>query len=447
MKENNFLKGSIAHALIKFAIPLMLSLVLQTLYGAVDLAVVGQFSSTASVSAVATGSHIMHTIYVVIIGFSTGVTILIGQAIGAKDYEEISKIVAGQIKLFSVIVLFITLITYIFAPQIVVFMQTPPEAVEQTISYVHICVLGMVFISAYNGISAIFRGFGNSKAPLLFVLIACVVNIILDIVFVAILNMSATGVALATVFAQIVSVLFSLYYMYKKPFPFKLNKCIFKRINGEKSILKLGSPIALQDVLVSLSFLAITAIINSLGVVESASVGVAEKMFVFLALVPSSFMSSLSAFVAQNIGAGQPDRAKKALGIATSLSFVMGVFICIVTFFWGDLLAQIFASDPLVIAGTHLYLQGVALEHVFITVSFCMLGYFNGLGKTKFVMIQGLSVAFIIRIPLSYYLSQLPNTNLFVIGLAVPIAACVSFVLCIFYYIYLNKKGKKQIKI
>lgn len=442
MKENDFLQGKIAPELIRFAIPLMFSLILQALYGAVDLVVVGQFGTTASVSAVATGSQVMHALTVIVTGFAMGVTVLIGQAIGANDKNRIGTIIASQIKLFSVVTILITILAVIFTEQIVTFMSVPEDAVSETISYIRICSSGMIFISAYNGISSIFRGMGNSKLPLLFVSVACVFNIGLDILFVYGFNLASSGAALATISAQCVSVIFSVIYIKKTKMPFKLTKKSFKGSETVKMILKLGAPISLQEFLVSMSFLIITSIVNSLGLIASASVGVAEKMFIFLALIPMSFMSALSAFVAQNIGAEQFGRAKEALKLTIKISLCFGITMTLLTFFKGDLLASIFTTDPDVIETTKVYLQGVSLEHIFIAVSFCMLGYFNGRGKTTFVMIQGLATSFAVRIPLSFYFSRIENTNMFLIGLAIPISALAGVLMCIFYYIHLQRKDK-----
>lgn len=444
MNKNNFLTGNIAPALIKFTLPLMLSLVLQALYGAVDLMIVGMFGSTSSVAAVATGSHVMQTLTVIITGLTMGVTVLIGQAIGMGDKDRISWVIGGQIKLFSIIAILITFFTIIFAEKAVEIMNVPPEAVKQTVAYIRICASGMIFITAYNGISGIFRGLGNSKSPLLFVFIACICNIILDIIFVKFLKMEASGAALATVMAQGISVAFSVYYIRKSNLPFKLSKDIFRKFDSVKAILKIGFPISLQDFLVGISFLIITGIVNSLGVVASASIGVAEKLFIFLALVPMSFMSAISAFVAQNVGAKQYKRAKKALFIASVISFSVGVCMFLATFFHGDVLASLFTKDIEVIAATASYLNGSSYEYLFVSLLFCLLGYFNGLGKTTFVMMQGLSTSFLIRIPLSLYISNLPETSMYLISFAVPISSFASLALSVIYLLYLGKKEGKS---
>ena len=273
-QENSFLSGPIAAPLIYFALPLMLSLLLQALYGGVDLAVVGRFSPTESVSAVATGSQVMQSATVIVTGLTMGVTVLLGKAMGAQKPEEAGDIVAGQIKLFALLAIFMTAFMILFAPQATKLMNVPAEAVDETVRYIRICSGGMIFITAYNGISGIFRGIGNSRSPFLFVLIACIVNIVLDLLFVGVFDMKASGAAFATVIAQAVSVAFSIAFIRKNPLPFTVEKENFQREHKIKSILKVGSPIALQDFLVNISFLIITSIVNSLGLVASAGIGV-----------------------------------------------------------------------------------------------------------------------------------------------------------------------------
>ena len=442
--NNRFLNGKILPSLIIFAIPLMLSLFLQALYGAADLFVVGQFGSPESISAVATGSQVMVAVTAIVTGLTMGVTVLIGQAIGLNDNQKAGITVCGMIKLFTLVSLILTVILIIFAPFIVKIMSVPVAAKTQTANYIRICGSGMIFITLYNAISGIFRGIGNSKTPFLFIAIACIINIILDFIFVGFFNMDAAGAALATIIAQACSVLFSLLYLKKHKLPFKIKKSYFKNKGNVKNILIVGAPLALQDFLVSISFLIITSIINNLGLTESASIGIAEKLFVFLSIVPMSFLSTLATFVAQNIGNNNLKRANQALFIASALSFCFGTAVFLLTFFKGDFLASIFSKDTAIINATALYFKSCSFEYLIISLSFCMLGYFNGLKKTIFVMAQGLITAFFIRIPLSYYLSKLPNTSMLKIGLAVPLSAAVSLILCIIYFIVLKLKLKKD---
>ena len=324
-------------------------------------------------------------------------------------------------------------------------MHVPEEALPETITYIRICASGMIFITAYNSVSGIFRGMGNSRSPFLFVLIACTINIILDFVFVGLFHMSTAGAALATVIAQASSFFFSIVYMKytkKHRLPFRLKLSDFRQKGAVRRIISLGLPIAAQDFQVTVSFLIITSILNSLGVVASASVGIAEKLFVFLALVPMSFMSALSAFVAQNVGANNISRATKAFFVAVRISFCCGFMVFLLTFLQGDFLASIFTNDPEVIASTQLYLKSCSFEYLLTAINFCMLGYFNGRGRTKFVLLQGVLTVFLVRIPLSYFLSRLPGTNLLIIGIAVPMSALFELLLCIGFFIKLQKEKK-----
>lgn len=442
--DNQFLQGKILSPLIRFAIPLMLSLFLQAMYGAVDLIVVGQFGSTASISAVATGSQLMVVVTGIVTGLTMGVTILIGQCVGSGQLRRGGEIVCGMIKLFGVIALVLTLLLLTLPRYLAIALHAPQEALDQTVWYIRICGAGMIFITAYNAISGIFRGIGNSRTPFLFVAVACVINIVLDLLFVAVFHLDAAGAALATVIAQASSVLFSLLYLRKHKLPFEVTRADFRAKGSVRNILSVGAPIALQDTLVSVSFLIITAIVNDLGVVQSASIGIAEKLFVFLSIVPMSFLSALSAFVAQNVGNNNYHRASRALIMASGVSLACGTAVFLMTFFGGGLLARIFTRDEAVIASTALYFKSCSFEYIFISLSFCLLGYFNGLKKTRFVMFQGLFGAFCIRIPLSYYFRSLPDTDMLKIGIAVPVSAGVCLLLCVAYLLLLQRKLRRS---
>ena len=434
--------GKILNSLIRFALPVLAALFLQVLYGGVDLFVVGRFAQTADVSGVATGSMIMHTLTTVITGLAMGITVLVGQSIGEKNPEKAGRSIGSGICLFAVFAILLTLCFTFGAEAVARFMHSPEEAFTQTVEYIKICALGSVFIVAYNVLGSIFRGIGDSKTPLMTVAIACVFNIIGDLVFVAVFKLGAAGAAIATVIAQAVSVLISLLIIRKKELPFTFSK---KDIRFNKSIilkeLRLGTPVALMDLLVGLSFMIIQMIVNSLGVVESAGVGVAEKLCGFIMLVPSAFMQSMAAFTAQNLGAGKPKRAKRALfyGILTSL--IIGALMGVFAFFRGDLLSSVFSKDPSIIAASHSYLKAYAVDCIFTPFLFCFIGYYNGYGKTFFVMAQGIVGAFLIRIPAAFFISRMANATLFMIGLATPASTVVQIALCIILFIICEKKN------
>lgn len=447
MNNENFTEGKILSPLIKFTIPVFFAIFLQTMYGAVDMLIVGQFASAADVSAVSTGTCIMQTITSAIVGLAMGTTILLGRKIGEGRKDEAGNIIGSSLFLFAVIGILVSVLMQFFAVPFAKLMQAPPEAFKSTVDYVKICCGGAIFIVAYNLLGSIFRGMGNSKMPLIAVAIACVFNIFGDLILVAGFHMATAGAAIATVFAQAISVVLSVFIIKKQQLPFKFSK---KNIKFDKKIIgtvvKLGFPIAFQDVLVSISFLAITSIVNGLGIIASAGVGVAEKICGFIMLVPSAYMQSMSAFVAQNMGAEKPQRAKKALlyGILTSLG--VGVFLSYLSFFHGGLLTGLFAKDSEVMTAGAQYLKAYAIDCIFVSFLFCFIGYFNGCSKTTFVMVQGIVGAFCVRIPVSFFMSRIKPVSLFKVGLATPCSTIVQITLCFIYFLLIGKKSKNMIK-
>lgn len=444
MKQSTFIEGKIFSPLIRFAFPVLIALFLQTMYGAVDLMIVGQFGGALAdvyVSAVSTGSQIMQTLTVIITGLAMGLTVFVGKKIGADQKKEAGEIIGSGICLFGFLSLLLSVGMILCAPFLSNLMQAPQAAFHETTAYIFICSCGTIFIVAYNLIGSVFRGIGNSKIPLYSVAIACIFNIGGDLLFVAGFNMGAKGAAIATVLAQAISVLLS-YVIIKKidlPFSFSMNYIKPKALYI-KETLKLGIPIALQDLLVSISFLFIIAIVNSLGLTPSAGVGVAEKLCGFLMLVPSAYMQSMSAFVAQNIGAKKPDRAKKALWYGIASSVVVGLFMAYLTYFHGEILSGIFAKDPKIILASTEYLKAYAWDCILTSFLFCFIGYFNGLGKTTFVMVQGIIGAFAVRLPLSWIMSKQVPVSLYKIGLATPASSVVQILLCFGFFILCNKK-------
>ena len=425
--------------LLLFAVPVLLALFLQAMYGAVDLLIVGKFASSADVSAVSTGSQIMTTLTNLVSSFAMGTTILLGQQIGSGKKEEGGRTVGTAILLFAGIAVIMSVILVVFAPQVSSLMNAPEEAFQKTVNYIRICG-GMLVIVAYNMIGCIFRGLGDSRTPLITVAIACVFNVAGDLLLCAVFGMGTAGTAIATVFAQIVSVIVSFILISKKDLPFTIKK---ENIRIHKTYLRkmtaFGAPIALQDLLVSISFLIILAIVNDMGVIASAGVGVAEKVCAFIMLISSAFMQSMSAFVAQNYGAGRLTRTRKALHYGIAVSFTVGIVMFAITFFHGDILAGIFSSDPEVIAAAADYLKAYAIDCLFTAIFFCYTGFYNGIGRTRFVMIQGILGAFCVRVPVSYIMSIQPNTSLFHIGLATPMSSILQLILCVGFMLWLQK--------
>ena len=439
----DFTEGKIVPALLKFVGPVFLALFLQAMYGAVDLMIVGKFANAADVSAVSTGSQIMLTITSLVSSLAMGMTILIGEKIGMGRPKDGGRIVGSGILLFSVVAFILTVITVILAPQLTGAMQAPEEAFSLTTSYIRICGFGSFVIIAYNLIGSVFRGLGDSRTPLVTVAIACVCNIAGDLLLVAGFDMGTKGAAMATVAAQLFSVLISLWLMTRKTLPFEFgieSICWDGRIM--EKILSLGIPIALQDFMVGISFLVLLAIVNSLGLIPSAGVGVAEKVCGFIMLIPAAFMQSMSAFVAQNRGAGKPKRAVQGLWSAIAVSTVAGVIMFYVTFFHGDMLSRIFANDVGVIAASADYLKAYAIDCLLTCFLFCFIGFFNGMEYTRFVMVQGIAGAFLIRIPVAFIMSRQTPVSLFRVGLATPCSTLLQIVMC-FVCFEVWRKGQR----
>lgn len=440
----DFTQGNILKKLVAFMMPILGALILQAAYGAVDLLVVGRFGSTSGLSAVSTGSQVLNLVTFVVIQFAMGITVLIARYLGEKRPERIGAVIGGGAVVFTMmsVALFIAMVG--FARPISVLMQAPAEAVDLTASYVRICGAGIFFIVAYNLLSAIFRGLGDSKSPLLFVLVACIVNIIGDLVLVAGLHMDAAGAAIATVTAQALSVVFAVMLLLKKDLPFAITKKDF-RLNPQcRKFLKIGLPLALQEFLTQISFLALCAFVNRLGLEASSGYGVACKIVNFAMLVPSSLMQSMASFVSQNIGAGKKKRAKQSMFTGIGVGLAVGCVVFVLVLSKGDVLCSVFSTDAAVIQNGFAYLKGFAPETLVTAILFSMVGYFNGNNKTVWVMTQGLIQTLLVRLPLAYFMSIQPNASLTKIGLAAPVATTVGIVLNVGFFIYLNRAEQRK---
>lgn len=435
-QQHDFTKGPILPLLLRFALPVLLALLLQAMYGAVDLQVVGRFGTAADISAVSTGGQIMQSITIVITGLAMGVTVLLGQRIGECNLREAGRAVGCDICLFAIVAAVVTVVMLLAAPQTAAIMHAPVDAFSGTVAYTRICSAGAVFIVAYNILGSIFRGIGDSVMPLITVLISCICNIAGDLLLVGGFHMGAAGAAYATVAAQAISVALSLILIRRRKLPFTLERGDIRPDAALiRQILRLGSPVALQGLLVSLSFLAIIGIANSMGTVPSAGVGVAEKLCAFVMLVPSAYMQSMSAFVAQNIGAGLETRARRALLYGVLSSLMAGLLMGWAAFFHGDVLAGIFADDPAVIAAAWEYLKAYAIDCLLTSFLFCFVGFFNGCGQTLFVMAQGMVGALGVRLPVALLVSRAADSSLFHLGLATPASTVVQIFLCGIWYL------------
>ena len=428
-----------------FMLPILGAQILQAMYGAVDLLIVGHFGSVAGISAISTGSSIMNMIIFVQSQLAAGVMILIGRYLGEKNHELIGRLIGRAVAFFLVFSAVLTVICVVFARQIAILMQAPAEALDLTADYIRICGGGCIFVVFYNLISCIFRGLGNSKLPLIFVGIACVANILLDLLFVAVFNMDVAGAAVATIAAQAVSVVLSLIIVKKQKLPFSFGKKDVRLDRGVSGFIRIGAPLALQEFLTSVTFLAICAFINGMGLAESNGYGIAQKIQSFIMLIPGALIMCMASFVAQNVGAGKEARARRGTYYGMAFGAAVGTVIATAVFFFGDVLASIFGTDPTDIAKAFEYLRGSSLEAVLTCVLFSLMGYFNGHERSTFVMIQSIACSVLVRLPLSYIASHVEGANLTLVGLAVPISTVVGIIICFAYYIYVTRNQDRAL--
>ena len=440
MKELDLTQGRVPKVLLQFAVPFLIANVLQALYGGADLFVVGQYDDSASVAAVAIGSQVMQTITGIILGITTGTTVLIAIATGAKDDRQVASTIGSSVWLFSIIGIVLTLVMVLFHDRISSLMHTPAEAMEDTKSYILVCSVGILL--GYNVVCGILRGLGDSKTPLYFVGLACIINIVLDFILVGAFHLGPTGAAIATVTAQGVSFTIALWFLYRRGFHFeftrrdiRLNRVLSKRV------LTLGAPIALQDALINVSFLIITVIVNQMGVIASASLGVVEKIIVFAMLPPMAISSAVATMTAQNYGAGLIQRMNKCLLSGIGFALIFGLSVCLYSQFLPETLTAFFTKDPAVVAMAAEYLRGYSIDCVVVSFVFCINSYFSGQGNSLFPMIHSLIATFLFRIPLSYWFSQIDSSSLFIMGFAPPISTVVSLFICIWYLRYTRKRN------
>ncbi|MDD2955509.1 MAG: MATE family efflux transporter [Oscillospiraceae bacterium] len=439
----SLVEGPIAPSLLRFALPFLLSSLLQSLYGAADLFVVGQFSGSAAVAGVAIGSQVMQTFTCVVMGLSMGGTVLIGRRVGENFPEDAARAIGTLSLLFLLLALLLTPAMYFCTGGAVALMETPAEAVADTRAYLLCCSLGVPFIVGYNAVSGVFRGVGDSKTPVFFIALACAINVAADFLLVGGLGMGAAGAAVATVLAQAVSFLASLFYIVRQGMGGIRVERRHLRLDGPctRAILKVGFPLALQDVLIHGSFLIITALINTLGLVASAAVGVVEKIITFAMLPPSSFAAAVAPMSAQNLGAGKPERALRTLWCGVFFSLVCGVLVAVYSQIFPETLTRIFSGDPAVIAAAADYLRTYSLDCVLVSFVFCMNSYFSSCGKAAMSFFHSVLATFCVRIPLTYYFSRLAAGSLTLMGLAAPAATLLSLAICLPYLYFLRRRA------
>ena len=424
--------GSISKTLIRFALPFLGSSLLQFLYGVVDMIVVGQFSDAAGVTAVNNSSQIMQLVTSLICGIATGGTVLLGQYIGAKKHPDAGKTVGSMIYLFAGLAGIITAVLLIFGNGIVALLQVPEEAVIPAQAYLRICGIGTSFIVGYNVVSSILRGIGDSKRPMYFIAISCLLNIVGDLILVGRFHLGAEGAAIATVAAQAVSFLCALITLFFSGLPFPITR----KPERQKlvKVLQLGIPVAFQDVFATLSFIIITVVVNLIGLSQSAAVGVVERIIGFSMVIPIAFMSALAVFTAQNIGAGQQPRAKVGLRISLFISLGLTLILFLIMQFFPEVLMGIFTPDKAVIYHGSLYLHTYSIDALMVCFVFCLNGFFSGCGRTTFTMFNCLFSTFIVRVPLVILFASLPNVTMLQIGIAAPVASAVQIIIQIIYY-------------
>ena len=445
-EKNDLTKGSVGKNLLLFALPYLLSCFMQTFYGMADLFVVGLYNGSETTTAVSIGSQVMHMLTVIIVGFAMGTTVRIGRSVGAKDDREAMKTVGTSIVFFAGFALVITVVLLLCADGIVRVMLTPEEAVSETKTYLAICFAGIPFITAYNVISSIFRGAGDSKRPMYFVGIACVVNIVLDFVFIGVCGLGAAGAALGTICGQAVSVVASLLMMRVCNMGIRIG---LHDIRADREvisqILKVGAPIAFQDGLIQIAFIVITVIANSRGLIASAAVGIVEKLIGFMFLVPSAFLSAISTITAQNMGANKAERARRSLYYGLAITVGWGCLCALYNQFLPHTLVGLFIRDEAVLAAGCDYLRSYAFDCVFAAVHFCFSGYFCGDQKSMISFIHNITAILLVRIPGAWLASVLFPDTLYPMGWAAPIGSLLSALICIGFYIYYRRKEKTQL--
>ena len=442
--EKNLTNGSVLKNIAYFSLPYLLSYFLQTLYGLADLFIIGQFEGVASTTAVSIGSQVMHMLTVMIVGLAMGSTVCIGQAVGAGDKKHASAAIGNTVTLFMLLSVVITAQLLALVRPIVSVMSTPAEAADGTRAYLTICFIGIPFITAYNIISSIFRGLGDSKSPMIFIAVACAANIALDYIFIGAMGLGPAGAALGTTLSQAISVVFSLVVILRRKSGISLERRdLHPQRDTMGRLLRIGVPVAAQDGLIQIAFIVITVIANRRGLDAAAAVGIVEKIISFVFLVPSSMLSTVSALCAQNIGAGKQARAEQTLRYAIIIAVSFGIIIALLTQFISEQAVGLFTPDTVVIMLGGQYLRGYIWDALFAGIHFCFSGYFCACGRSEISFIHNISAIALVRIPGVYLTSKLFPDTLFPMGLATAAGSLLSVIICVIAYAILQKKAAK----
>ena len=442
--ENNLSQGNVVKQLIVFSFPFLLSNLIQTLYSVADMIIVGRFSGAISMSGVNIGSQVTFLITNMVFGLSVGATVLIAQYLGAGNKTELKETIGTLFTSLLVLALVLTVSMIVFEEPLLRLIKTPVESFAEAKNYFFITMLGTIFIFGYNALSAVMRGMGDSKNPLVFVTIACIVNIALDLLLVAVFKMGAGGAAIATVASQAISMILCIIYLKRNGFvfDFKLSSFGFQK-ERLKMLLKIGIPTSFQNVATSFSFLFLTALVNSLGVIASAAVGAVGKLNGFAILPAIAMSSSISAMSAQNIGAGEEKRAVKTMKVGMLISTVISIIIFLFVRFFPELILSVFSDDKEMIVQGAVYIKSFSFDYLIVPFVFCLNGLFVGSGHTTFSLINGVLSSLLIRIPAAYIFGIAMGYGLWGIGLGAPIASFLSLVLGIWFYF--SGKWKKPV--
>ena len=441
-ERNSLTEGPVFSCVVRFTLPFLLSNLLQTLYGTVDTLVIGNCGSSSGVSAVACGSQLLSLFTFLAIGLSAGGTVLVSQCIGARDDRQAARIVGNLIIDFAGISVVLTVLSSVFSPVFLSWLNVPAQAMAEATTYMRICSLGIPLIIGYNIVCALLRAMGDSKSPLIFVAVACGINIVGDVLLTGVLGLGVTGVAIATASAQGLSFVFSLIFLMRRGMSFAFGKQDI-RFDGRTtgSIFRVGIPMGVQSVLINISFMFITAIINGMGLSASAAMGIGDKIVSFTFMPQSAFSASTAVVVAQNYGAGKMDRAYKAVGYAIGVCVVIEALCFLVCVLFPGFMPSLFTDDAEVIRMAGLYMKAYSIDGILTAISFNLSALLNGCGRTTFNMAQNLIATFLGRIPATWLFSRLANTNLFLIGCAAPASTVLSIIMLL-VYIQVNRRKR-----
>ncbi len=432
VQESRLLRGDVRSALIRFALPFLGASLLQFIYGAVDMLIVGRYCDPASIVAVSNGAQIMQILTLTVVGLTAGLTVLVGQHLGAGRREDMERTFLTGVVLYVPIALTVFLLLFFGHRTVISLMQTPAAAVEHARRYLMICSVGAPFIVGYNVVSATLRALGDSRRPMIFIAVSCVTNIAGDLILVGGFGLGVSGAAIATLGAQVLCFLLSLSVLRLPQFPLP-RAGMRPRRAVLAQLLKISMPLALQNLLVELSFLLITIIVNRIGLEQAAAVGIVERILGVGFLGASAFSAAVSAMTAQNIGADQPDRARRAALWGTACSVAIGCVFYVCFLLFSRQLVSLFTDDAVVIGHGVQYLTIYGSDCVLVGIVFCMNGFFNGCARAGFTMFNSLFSTFAVRVPLSYFISVLPGTTMLHLGAAAPAASAVQIVLQLLY--------------